>query len=115
MQRTSTTSVIASPVLVGAVTVLIVIVGVYLAYNANKGLPFVPTYDLNAELPNGAKLIAGNDVRIGGFRVGVVDEVKPVIRDVGGKEKAVALVKMKLDKQVQPLAADSTVTVRPRS
>ena len=31
---------IASPVLVGAVTVLIVIVGVYLAYNANKGLPF---------------------------------------------------------------------------
>jgi hypothetical protein len=59
----SSVSAIASPVLVGAVTVLIVIVGVYLAYNANKGLPFVPTYDLQAELPNGQKLIAGNEIR----------------------------------------------------
>jgi virulence factor Mce-like protein len=100
---------------VGAVTVLVVIVGVYLAYNANKGLPFVPTYDLNAEIPNGQKLIAGNDVRIGGFRVGVVDDVKPVIRQVDGKSKAVALVKMKLDKTAEPLATDSLVVVRPRS
>jgi ABC-type transporter Mla subunit MlaD len=102
-------------VLVGAVTVLVVIVGVYLAYNANKGLPFVPTYDLNAELPNGQKLIAGNDIRIGGFRVGVVDEVKPVVRDVNGHSQAIALVKMKLDQVVKPLAVDSTVIVRPRS
>src|SRR5438045_9238264 len=108
-------SVIASPVLVGAVTVLIVIVGVYLAYNANKGLPFVPTYDLKAELPNGQKLIAGNDIRIGGFRVGVVDEIKPIVRTVNGKPKAIALVKMKLDKNVRPLAVDSTVLVRQRS
>jgi virulence factor Mce-like protein len=106
---------VASPVLVGAVTVLVVIVGVYLAYNANKGLPFVPTYDLNAEVPNGQKLIAGNDIRIGGFRVGVVEDIKPVVRDVGGHSQAVALVKMKLDKVVKPLAADSTVAVRPRS
>jgi virulence factor Mce-like protein len=107
--------VIASPVLVGAVTVLIVIVGVYLAYNANKGLPFVPTYDLNAELPNGQKLIAGNDIRVGGFRVGVVSEVKPVLRRVNGRAQAIAVVKMKLDKVVEPLAVDSQVTVRPRS
>src|SRR5213079_2602613 len=103
----SKASVVASPVLVGAVTVLIVIVGVYLAYNANKGLPFVPTYDLKAELPNGQKLIAGNDIRIGGFRVGVVDEIKPIVRTVNGKPKAIALVKMKLDKNVRPLAFDS--------
>src|SRR5207244_5848095 len=104
-------AVVASPVLVGAVTVLIVIVGVYLAYNANNGLPFVPTYDLNAELPNAQKLIAGNEVRVGGFRVGVVDEVRPAIR--GGK--AIAVVHMKLDKRVQPLARDTIATVRPRS
>jgi virulence factor Mce-like protein len=115
MQRRSTTSVVASPVLVGAVTVLIVIVGVYLAYNANAGLPFVPTYDLNAELPNGAKLVAGNDVRLGGFRIGTIDEVKPVIRQVGGRSKAVALVKMKLDKSVEPLARDSRAVIRMRS
>src|SRR5947208_14626107 len=98
MERRSTAAVVASPVLVGAVTVLIVIVGVYLAYNANKGLPFVPTYDLNAELPNAQKLIAGNEIRIGGFRVGVVDDIKPVERTVKGKKQAIALVKMKLDK-----------------
>ena len=37
-----------SPVLVGAVTVLVIIVAVFLAYNANNGLPFVSTYDLKA-------------------------------------------------------------------
>ena len=32
----------ASPTLVGAITTLIVILAVFLAYNANNGLPFVP-------------------------------------------------------------------------
>src|SRR5437763_12738645 len=113
--RGSRAAVVASPVLVGAVTVLIVIVGVYLAYNANAGLPFVPTYDLNAELPNGAKLVAGNDVRLGGFRVGTIDEIKPQIVTVGGHSKAVALVKMKLSKSVEPLASDSHAVIRMRS
>ena len=30
--------------LIGAATTLVVIVAVFLAYNANNGLPFVPTY-----------------------------------------------------------------------
>ena len=66
--------------LVGAATVLVVLVAVFLAYNANKGLPFVPTYELNAELPSAANLVRGNDVRIGGDRVGVVDTIKPRAR-----------------------------------
>src|SRR3954469_3293069 len=106
-------SIIASPVLVGAVTVLIVIVGVYLAYNANKGLPFVPTYDLKGEIPNGQKLIEGNEIRLGGFRVGVVQTMKPEAQQVGGKPKTVALVEMKLDKTVEPLAVDTKIAVRP--
>jgi hypothetical protein len=36
-------SLAASPTLVGAITTLIVIVAVFLAYNASHGLPFVPT------------------------------------------------------------------------
>ena len=52
MNRNRTSqALVASPVLVGAVTLLVVIVGVFLAYNANSGLPFVPTYTLKAELP----------------------------------------------------------------
>src|SRR3954471_13223709 len=108
-------SAIASPVLVGAVTVLIVIVGVYLAYNANKGLPFVPSYEMKAELPNGQKLIEGNEIRLGGFLVGVVNKMEPVTRTVNGRPRTIALVEMKLNKYVEPLPVDTTVAVRPRS
>src|SRR3954451_11518708 len=104
-------SAVASPVLVGALTVLVVIVGVYLAYNANKGLPFVPTYDLKAEIPNGQKLIAGNELRPAGSRVGVVDTMRRVIKTVHGKTERFALVDMKLDKTVEPLAVDTAVRV----
>ena len=59
-----------SPVLVGAVTLLVAIVAVFLSYNANAGLPFVPTYDLKAELPNAANLVGqrGPDRRRAGGR-----------------------------------------------
>jgi virulence factor Mce-like protein len=113
MTRRGTASIVASPVLVGAVTTLIVIVAVFLAYNANNGLPFVPTYDLWAQLPSGANLVKGNEVRVGGFRVGVVDKIVPQY-DAQTK-KTIARVHMKLEKAVQPLAKDTTVIVRQRS
>ena len=64
-------SLAASPTMVGAITTLIVIVAVFLAYNANNGLPFVSTYDLKARVPNADALVKANEVRIGGARVGV--------------------------------------------
>ena len=60
----------ANPVLIGAATMLVVIVAVFLAYNANTGLPWVPTYTSGVELPDAASLVHGNEVRIGGDRVG---------------------------------------------
>src|SRR4051795_9935265 len=63
-------SLVASPVLVGAVTVLVAFIAVFIAYNANAGLPFVPTYDVKAELPSGDKLVGGNEGRGWGVRVG---------------------------------------------
>jgi virulence factor Mce-like protein len=102
-------------VLVGAVTTLIVIVSVFLAYNANKGLPFVPTYDLSARVPNGSNLVPGNEVRVGGFRVGVVDTVKPATQVINGKTVPIAVLNMKLDKTVEPLATDSKLIIRARS
>ena len=110
-----TASIVASPVLVGAVTTLIVIVSVFLAYNANKGLPFVPTYDLSATLPSGSNLVEGNEVRVGGFRVGVVDRIGTTTKTVSGRPKAVAVIHMKLDKTIEPLPVDTTVLVRQRS
>jgi virulence factor Mce-like protein len=111
----STASIVASPVLVGAVTTLIVIVSVFLAYNANKGLPFVPTYNVRAELPSGANLVEGNEVRVGGFRVGIVDKINSKFVKVNGRMESIAVVDLKLDKQVEPLAKDTKVLVRPRS
>ena len=110
-----TASIVASPVLVGAVTTLIVIVSVFLAYNANTGLPFVPTYNLKAELPGGANLVPGNEVRIGGFRVGILDKLSPGTKLVNGHPRSIAIVRMKIDKSAQPLSTDTTVIVRPRS
>jgi virulence factor Mce-like protein len=109
-------AVVASPVLIGAVTVLIAIVAVFLAYNANQGLPFVPTYDVNMELPGGANLVKGNEVRVGGFRVGLVDEINPKIEtDAAGQRRSIAIVHVKLDKKIEPIKDDSSVLVRPRS
>jgi virulence factor Mce-like protein len=90
-------------------------IAVFIAYNANAGLPFVPTYDVKAELPSGAKLVAGNEVRVGGFRIGVVEKIQPKMARVGGEDKAVALVSLKLDKSVEPLSTDTKVQIRPRS
>jgi phospholipid/cholesterol/gamma-HCH transport system substrate-binding protein len=102
----------ADPTLVGALTVLIVIVAVFLAYNANNGLPFVPTYRLSVQVPDADSLVKGNDVRVGGIRVGSVQSVVPVQHDDG---TANAKVNLKLDKSVDPLPKDTTVAVRSRS
>ena len=101
-----------SPVLVGALTVLVVVVAVFLSYNANQGLPFVPTYNLSAQLPNADQLVKGNEVRVGGYRVGVVDQIDPV-QGRGGRPYA--LIHMKLDKTIEPLPVDSRLIVRARS
>lgn len=75
--RSGIQGVASSPILVGAVTILVVIVAVFLAYNANNGLPFVSTYNLKVKVPNANALVKGNEVRIGGVRVGIVKSVVP--------------------------------------
>jgi ABC-type transporter Mla subunit MlaD len=110
--RRSQSSIVASPVLVGAVTVLVVLVAVFLSYNANNGLPFVPTRELKVNLPNGNELVKGNEVREGGFRIGVVSAMKPV-RLANGT--VVAQATLKLDKKAGAFPIDSTATIRPRS
>lgn len=113
--RTGRRQLSASPVLIGAVTLLIAIVAVFISYQANTGLPFVPTYQLKVDVPNGAKLVQGNEVRAGGFRVGIVRDIRSVRRVVNGRERALAQLELQLDKTVQPLSVDTQVGVRPRS
>lgn len=105
-------SIAANPVLIGAATTLVIIVAVFLAYNANNGLPFVPSYSLKVNVPSAAQLVRGNEVRVGGSRVGVIDEIVPVRQSDGS---ITAQLTLKLDTTIKPLPDDSTVLVRPRS
>jgi phospholipid/cholesterol/gamma-HCH transport system substrate-binding protein len=104
--------VASSPAIVGAVTVLVVIVAVFLAYNANNGLPFVSTYDLKARVPNATALVKGNEVRIGGSRIGVIKEVKPV---QVGNGRVAAELSLSLNKSAEPIPVNSTMIIRPKS
>jgi ABC-type transporter Mla subunit MlaD len=129
-------SIAASPTMVGAVTTLIVIVAVFLAYNANNGLPFVPTYRVSVVVPNAARMVKNNEVRIGGSRVGVVESID--ITHVSRKELAngdgqgaitttstnpsstntccvAAELNLKLDKSASPIPEDSVFRVRYKS
>ena len=102
----------ASPTMVGALTVMVVILAVFLAYNANNGLPFVPTYRIAAQVPNAETLVPGNEVRVGGVRVGVVEQIDPHQDEDGNLSVQLDL---KLDRDVEPIPVDSTVIVRSRS
>lgn len=101
-------SLAGSPLLIGAVTTLIVVVAVYISYNANHGLPFTPTYNIRVELPSAANLFPGNDVRIGGSRVGIVQKLVPQQKKNGS---VVVYAYLKLEKGAGPLPANSTATV----
>jgi virulence factor Mce-like protein len=105
-------SLAASPTLVGAVTVLIVVVAVFLSYQANEGLPFVPTYRVSAQVENANTLVPGNEVRIGGLRVGQINDVRPVQNEDGSVN---AVVDMELNADLEELPEDSTLIVRSRT
>ncbi len=100
--------------LVGAIIIVVAIVATILSYNANKGLPFVPTYEVKVEVPDAAELVpASSEVRIGGSRVGIVKSVDAVPAKPG--RPAIAVLTIALAEFEGPLAVDTTAQVRPRS
>ena len=110
--RSSARSVSGNPVLIGAMTLLVVVVGVFLAYNANNGLPFVPTYEFKIDSPDAARLVVGNEVREGGERIGQVSEIEPVRLADGSLGASLGV---SLDQSAGPIPVDSTALIRPRS
>ncbi len=128
-RRSRFATLTASPTMVGSLTVLVAIVAVFLAYNANSGLPFVPVYRVSVDIPNAARMTDNNEVRIGGVRVGVVESIDPVAADeTNGATAATTLptsgpelppiaarVNLKLDKTAENLPEDSIFRVRYRS
>lgn len=101
-----------SPALIGAITVLILVITTFLAYNSNRGLPWVPSKSLTVEVGNAANIVPGNEVRIGGTRVGIVEAQRPNRRPDGS---ITALLELKLDQTTQDLPVDTNVLIRARS
>ncbi|HEX8978056.1 MAG TPA: MlaD family protein, partial [Solirubrobacteraceae bacterium] len=110
--RSRQPSAFANPVLVGAMTVLVLLVAVFLAYNANNGLPFVPTRELKVNMASGSDLVVGNEVREGGFRIGLVSALRPIKLRSG---QVAAQLTLQLNPGEGNVPVDSTAEVRPRS
>ena len=93
--------------------VLVVIVAVFLAYNANNGLPFVSTYDLGrgAERQRAGQRQRGADRRRPGRRSS--RRSTPVQDETTARSPP--KLDLRLDKSVEPLPVDSTMIVRPKS
>ena len=121
-------AVAASPTMVGAITTLIVVVAVFLAYNANNGLPFVPVYRVSVVVPNAARLTPNNEVRIGGSRVGVIESIDAVrlsddgdgpettpVPTTGTTDGVVAELNLKIDESASPIPVNSIFRIRYRS
>jgi phospholipid/cholesterol/gamma-HCH transport system substrate-binding protein len=100
---------LANPILIGAITVLAVIVAVFLAYNANNGLPFVPSYTLHVQVTDASELTHGAEVHMGGALVGFVDSVQP---ERSAQGQPIAVLGLKLNKSIGKLPVDSTFAIR---
>ena len=99
----------SNPLVVGALTILVAIMAVALAYNANTGLPFVPSYTLHVDTSNAEELQKGDQVDMGGANIGVVGPVTAAHAANGGP---MAILSLKLNKSVEPLPVDSRFVVR---
>jgi virulence factor Mce-like protein len=111
-KRRNRPSAFSNPVLVGAMTLLVAMVAVFLSYNANNGLPFVPTRELKMDIASGSDLVAGNEVREGGFRIGLVQQLKPIQLKTG---QIAAQLTLQLQKAYGNVPVNSTAAIRPRS
>jgi ABC-type transporter Mla subunit MlaD len=112
MLRRRGTSPFSNPVLIGALAVLVMVVAVVLAFQANNGLPYVPRYTLHIEAANAEELVHGAEVHMGGALIGNVSQVKAA-RDRRGQP--IAVIDAQLDKSVEPLPVDTRFTIRMKS
>lgn len=108
-----TESVSGLHVLIGAAFVVVVGATVLASYGANKGLPVVPSYRISVDVPDAQELVAADQVRVGGARVGVIKSVRAI--PGRGDRPPFARIELALDTDLRPLPRDSEIQVRPGS
>lgn len=111
--RKAALEIFNNPILIGAITILVLAVAVYLSYIAENGLPFVPTYNVKVDVPNADELVKNADVRVGGARVGQVLTITPEPAGTDpGYPHPFARLGLSLNKNVQPLPYDTKYQIR---
>jgi virulence factor Mce-like protein len=104
---------VMSPTMVGALTVLVAAVTVFLSYNAGNSLPFVPTYNIAIQVPDAQELVDNNEVMVAGRRVGVIAKIEPHLDQQG---HPYAQLELRLDQSMEgTIHPDATAIVRSRS
>jgi virulence factor Mce-like protein len=99
--------------ILGLVAICVLATIGYVSYTALSGLPFQRRYHVSVEVPNANRLIATNDVRVGGIRVGQVSRV--VAQPASRRGRPFARVDLAVEPSVGRLPVDTTVKVRPAS
>jgi virulence factor Mce-like protein len=111
--RKAALEIFNNPILIGAITILVMAVAVYLSYIAENGLPFVATYDVKVDVPNADELVKNADVRIGGARVGQVLTINPEPAGTDARyPHPFARLGLSLQRNLQPLPYDTKYQVR---
>ena len=93
-------------VAVGAIAILLVIIGLYLAWT--KELPWAGGYDVKAVFKNAQNLRANAPVRIAGVNVGDIRDVETL------PGEGAALVTMRIKDEGRPIHEDARFQLRPR-
>ena len=110
MNRRRSGSLASSPLLIGAITTLIVVVAVYLSYNANNGLPFVPTYNIKVVLPQTSGLSRQTSCAWAVRAWGSSRSCRPIRTPPPDRSRRSR--NLKLEKKVEPLPVDTTASVQ---
>lgn len=93
------------PLVVGLIAVLLVLVGLYLAFT--KSIPFVnPAYEVKATFSNAVNIALKSPVRIAGINVGTVTGVEAKGRNT--------VVTFTVDGEGRPVRTDASAQIRPR-
>ena len=93
------------PLVFGALAVILVVVGIYLAFT--KTIPFTsPGYEVKATFSNAVNIAIKSPVRIAGIKVGEVT-------DIEGKGEN-SLVTFTVDEEGRPIREDASAQIRPR-
>ena len=107
MRRRGSASIAANPVLIGAATMLVVLVAVFLAYNANNGLPFVPTLRRSRPRSPTRRTSSSATRSASAARASASSTTIEPRSDAGGRVSRV--LTLKLETTIKPLPDDSTV------